>query len=170
MAVVAQGAGLQDAGVADLVHRPAKRRFVLYGGEIRGEQPVFAGVRLFAQAVLRVVKGAEALRNVVFLGQRNQYPARHVLEFVAHHVAAAAELLERRGIVVGRHDMLVAHGKCRSVGCRVERYGPCPQQAGLLREHQPQLTASYDTDRHLLHGVQSSAFSTSAVCPARKAS
>ena len=146
VAVVAQRAGFQHGGKPQPPHGFAQRRFVVHGLETGRAQPVVAGVRLLAQAVLRIVKGFVALRDVVFPAQRNQNIPRYVFEFIGHRVAAAAQFLERRGIVVGRNDMIVANVERRSVGRRVEAHGAHAQFPRLLGDHQPQLTATYDTD------------------------
>ena len=146
MAVVAQRAGFQHGGKPQPPHGFAQRRFVVHGLETGRAQPVVAGVRLLAQAVLRIIKGFVALRDVVFPAQRNQNIPRYVFEFIGHRVAAAAQFLERRGIVVGRNDMIVANVERRSVGRRVEAHGAHAQFPRLLGDHQPQLTATYDTD------------------------
>ncbi len=146
VAVVAQRAGLQHAGIAQLRHSPPQPRFVVDRRIGRSLEAMGPGVLFLAQAILRVVERPEPLRNVVFFGQRDQHPARHVLEFVGHRIAPPAQFFEGRRIVVGRHDAFVAHGKGRSVGRRVERHGAHAEPARLLRDHQPQLAASYDAD------------------------
>ena len=146
--VVTQRAGLEDAGeAARLADGRFERRAAVGRCETRRAQAVRDGVALLAQAILRVVEGLEALRNIVSLHERNEHFARDVFEFIGHHVAAAAQLFERRPVVVGRHDMPVGHTCGGSIGRRIERHHPRPLLVRLLGEHQPQLTRADHTDR-----------------------
>ena len=142
VAVVAQRAGLQYRREAQFAHRGPQRRFIIRGRKTRSLQSVVAGIRLFAQTVLRIIERFITLRDVVFPAQRDQDLARNVLEFVGHHVAHAAQPFERRGIVVGCHDMVVANPEGRSIRRRVEGHSPHAQHMGLFGDHQPQLSAS----------------------------
>ncbi len=144
--VVAQCPGFQHAGITHLRHGIAQRLLVVHRRKVGGVESVGAGVPLLAQAVLRIVQRPESLRDVVSFGQGYQHLARHVLEFVGHGVALAAQLLQGRRVVVGRHNPAVARRKGGRIGRRVERHGAHPEPARLLRKHQPQLTAPYDTD------------------------
>ena len=147
MAVVTERAGFQHGGQPDPPHGLAQRGFVVHGCESRGFQPVFAGIHLLAQTVLRIVKGPETLRNVVSFAQRHQNIARDIFEFVCNRIAAAAEPFERRRIVERRHDAVVRLAESRSVRRRIQRYAPHSQPVGLLRDHQPELAAADDADR-----------------------
>ena len=147
VAVVSQRTGLEHRRESDLGQGGTQRRLVVHGGVQGRPQPVGAGIVLLAQAILRIVERAETLRDVVFLFQRDQHAARDVFEFVGHHIAAAAKLFERRGIVIRRHDVPVAQRERGGVGRRVEAQRARPEQVRLLDDHQPQLTAADDTDR-----------------------
>ena len=114
---------------------------------ITGSSSFIPAPRPCHSRILRIVKRAETLRDVVFLFQRDQHAARDVFEFVGHHIAAAAKLFERRGIVIRRHDVPVAQRERGGVGRRVEAQRARPEQVRLLDDHQPQLTAAHDTDR-----------------------
>lgn len=147
VAVVSQRTGLEHRRESDLGQGGTQRRLVVHGGVQGRPQPVGTGIVLLAQAILRIAERAETLRDVVFLFQRDQHAARDVFEFVGHHIAAAAKLFERRGIVIRRHDVPVAQRERGGVGRRVEAQGACPEQVRLLDDHQPQLAAADDTDR-----------------------
>ena len=96
VAVVAQRAGLEDAGKPPASRTAASSDGRPSAGAKRGVRRPCATALHFAQAILRVVEGLEALRNIVSLHERNEHFARDVFEFIGHHVTAAAQLFERR--------------------------------------------------------------------------
>ena len=150
--VISQRPRFEDTRIAYL-ENPLHQRFaVVHLGETGHAQAVVAGIGLLPYPVLRIEQRPVALRNIVPFGQGNEYLSRNVLEFVGHYIAAAAQLLQRGGIVESGHDMVVAHPKGRCIRRRIEANRPCPEHGGLLGYHQPQLSAAYDS--YGLHPLQ----------------
>lgn len=152
VSVVAQRTGLEHARITDSRNGPMQRLLVIDSHESGRLQSMIAGIALLPQAILRVEQRPEPLFDIVFLLESHQQIARHVLELVGHHVAAAAKLFERRRIVEPAHDPLVADLKRRSILRRIEADRPRTQQMRLLDDHQPQLAATDNSDRlHRTH-------------------
>ena len=102
LAVVAEAAGLQDRGAAELGDRARERARVLDADEGRGLEAEAAQERLFDQPVLRQRERARAGPHRHARGEILDRRRRHVLELEGDDVDRLGEALERRLVVEAR--------------------------------------------------------------------
>ena len=146
-AIVAEAAGFQDGGEAELFHGGVEFLRFRDGNKFGGGDAEFLEELLFVEAILRGFEGGGRGIDGDALGEKFGGVDGNVFEFVGDQFEAGGEFFERGEVVKIGGDTLgdAADG---SFGRRIEKTEVQPQRIAGEGQHVAELSAAEDADGH----------------------